>query len=139
MTSQIRSGIVETPLDLEQIIAQLTDVRCGGVVTFCGVVRNHDAGRDVTAIDYCAHPSAEAQLRDLAEQATLRHGVHTVAAWHRVGHIVVGETAMVVVVAAEHRSQAFTAAQALVDEIKATVPVWKCQILADGSRSWTGL
>ena len=139
MTNYVRTAVVDTELDSSAIAAEVENPRCGAVVTFCGVVRNHDNGREVVAIEYSAHPSAALRMRELAEQFTLRHGVHAVAAWHRVGRLEGGQTAMVVAVAAEHRGQAFTAAQALVDEIKATVPVWKCQVLADGSRSWTGL
>lgn len=127
------------PLSVDDIAAQVADDRCGAVVTFTGVVRNHDAGNAVAAIDYSAHPQAERLLSGLVEDASARPGVHRVAAVHRVGHLEVGDLAMVVAVSAEHRGQAFAAASDLVDAVKARVPVWKCQWLADGSHQWTGL
>ncbi|EPH02974.1 hypothetical protein HMPREF1531_02292 [Propionibacterium sp. oral taxon 192 str. F0372] len=139
MTNHVRTAVVETPLDAAAITANIENPRCGAVVTFCGVVRNHDAGLDVIAIDYSAHPSAGPIMKDIADRVVQDHGVHAIEAWHRVGRLTVGEVAMVVAAAAEHRAQAFAAVQSLVDEVKTSVPVWKCQILSDDSRRWSGL
>ena len=68
-----------------------------------------------------------------------RPGVHRIVAWHRVGHLAIGEDAMVVAVAAEHRAQAFRAVESIVEDVKAKLPVWKKQELTDGSHSWSGL
>ncbi|MCI1749520.1 MAG: molybdenum cofactor biosynthesis protein MoaE [Acidipropionibacterium sp.] len=127
------------PLSADEIAATVADERCGAVVTFTGVVRNHDAGKAVTAIDYSAHPQAGRLLSGLVEEWAARPGVHRAAAVHRIGHLEVGDLAMVVAVSAEHRGEAFAAASGLVDAVKARVPVWKCQWLADGSHEWAGL
>ncbi|SES03320.1 molybdopterin synthase catalytic subunit [Propionibacterium cyclohexanicum] len=139
MTQPVRSGIAHDPLDVAQICASAQDARCGAVVSFVGVVRNHDAGQRIVAIDYSAHPQAPVILQELAESAVHARGVHRVEAWHRVGHLMVGEAAMVVVVAAEHRAEAFATTSALVDSVKLRLPVWKSQTLEDGSHVWTGL
>lgn len=139
MVRTVHSGVVPEPLDAAKLYACAADERCGAVVSFVGVVRNHDAGLPVTAVDYSAHPQAASILRELAESALRTPGVHRVEAWHRVGHLEVGETAMVVVVAAEHRAEAFGATSALVDSVKLRLPVWKSQTLQDGSHVWTGL
>ena len=131
--------ISEQPLDAARIVSLAGDDRSGAVVTFTGIVRNHDAGHAVIAIDYSAHPQADLILRKLVTQYGAREGVHGVAAVHRTGHVTVGEIAMVVSVSAEHRRQAFDAACDLVDSVNATLPVWKCQWLADSSHEWTGL
>ena len=68
-----------------------------------------------------------------------RPGVHRIVAWHRVGYLEIGEDAMVVVVAAEHRAQAFRAVEAIVEDVKAKLPIWKKQELTDGSHNWSGL
>lgn len=133
------SCITDRPLSVAGIAARVGDDRSGAVVTFTGVVRNHDAGQPVTAIDYSAHPQAGSILAGLVEQYARRDGVHGVAAAHRVGHLEVGDLAMVIAVSAEHRGEAFAAASGLVDAVKAGVPVWKCQWLADGSHEWSGL
>jgi molybdopterin synthase catalytic subunit len=135
----VYARITEEPLSVADVAARVGDDRSGAVVTFTGVVRNHDDGQPVTAIDYSAHPQAEAILAGLVEECAQRDGVHGAAAAHRVGHLEVGDLAMVVAVSAEHRGEAFAAASDLVDAVKAGVPVWKCQWLADGSHEWSGL
>lgn len=137
--THVATGIKDAPLDPESIERAVDDPRCGAVVRFEGVVRNHDAGDDVTGIDYSAHPLAEGILAEIAAGIASRDSVHAVEAHHRVGHLDVGDVAMVVVVSAEHRAEAFAAASDLVDEVKARLPVWKKQFLADGTHAWSGL
>ncbi len=135
----VRADIVEDAIDAEELAASVADDLAGAVVTFCGVVRRRDHGADVNGLDYTSHPDAPRVIGEIAERFTKLDGVHRVALSHRVGHLDVGEVALVVAVAAEHRGQAFQAASALVDEVKATVPIWKKQLLADGSHEWAGL
>ncbi len=110
----------------------------GALVVFEGVIRDHDHGATVSALDYSAHPDAETFLasvcRDVAESTGL-----FVAAAHRVGSLTVGDVALVAAVAAPHRAAAFETCALLVDRIKAEVPIWKRQHLADGATEWVGL
>ena len=131
MINVVHTGIVSAPLDAAAIHAAVHDERCGATAVFLGTIRERTGSVPVVALEYT--------LRDIAEGLTRRQGVHRIEAWHRTGRLQVGEVAMVVAVAAEHRSQAFAAAQALVDEVKARLPVWKKQIHADGTHSWSGL
>lgn len=135
----IRAEISEDPVDEHAIIAEVSDDKAGAIVTFTGAVRNHDQGRGVTSIEYSSHPTAPEILREIVEEIAQREGIHAISCVHRVGHVKVGENAMVAVVAASHRSQGFEAAADLVDEIKAHLPVWKKQQFPDGSHEWTGL
>ena len=137
--TDIRTGITSEPLDAAAITQAAADPRCGALVTLAGVVRNHDAGTQVQAIDYSAHPSAERVLARIAAGIGERDGLGRIEAWHRIGHLEVGDTAMVVVVAAPHRGPAFAAVTDLVDQVKAELPVWKNQQLADGTHSWSGI
>ncbi|MBE6476701.1 MAG: molybdenum cofactor biosynthesis protein MoaE [Propionibacteriaceae bacterium] len=137
--SSVQSGITAEVLDPAALCARVGDDRAGAVASFVGVVRNHDAGSPVTAIDYSAHPAAGRILDGICRRIGEREGVHAVAAWHRTGRLVVGDAALVVAVAAEHRGQAFTAAGDLVDLVKAELPAWKCQWLPDGSHVWSGI
>ena len=139
MLDVVHTGLTAQRLDPAAIHRDAQDPRCGAIAMFQGTVRDHSAGASVTALEYTAHPSASQILRSIAEGLTLRQGVHHVEAWHRTGLLDVGEVIMVVAVSAEHRSQAFGAAEALVDEVKARLPVWKKQIMADGNHSWSGL
>ena len=57
---------------------------------------------------------------------------------HRVGRLAIGDAAVVVATTAAHRGEAFEASRALIDELKATVPIWKHQVFIDGTDEWVG-
>lgn len=128
----------ESATSAEECAAAVADAAAGAVVTFSGVVRDHDAGRSVTEIEYVAHPSAPDVVARVAADVAARTEVEAVAVVHRVGTLAVGEVALAAAVAAAHRAEAFAACAELVDEIKARLPVWKRQVFADGSHEWTG-
>ena len=111
----------------------------GALVVFDGIVRNHDQGEAVAALAYSAHPQAadylQGVLQSVAEQIP---GVRLWAA-HRVGPIPIGQSALTILTAAAHRGTAFTACSLAADRIKAEVPIWKEQELADGSVQWVGI
>nr|WP_314947999.1 molybdenum cofactor biosynthesis protein MoaE [Schaalia odontolytica] len=139
MSAEIATGITDEPLDSGALIDSARRDTCGAVASFIGVVRNHDGGERVDAIEYSSHPSSQQILRDIVMEFKDRPGVHRIVAWHRVGRLEIGEDAMVVAVAAEHRAQAFRAVETIVEEVKAKLPIWKKQELTDGSHNWSGL
>jgi molybdopterin synthase catalytic subunit len=110
--------------------------RAGAVVSFAGVVRDHDHGRAVTVLEYEAHPSAEQVLREVAAEVAADPAVYAVAVSHRVGKLAIGDVALAAAVATAHRADAFAACARLVDEVKARLPVWKRQVFADGTEEW---
>lgn len=128
----------ETPLDVTEVLAALEDDGAGGVNVFVGRVRDHDGGRDVSALEYAAHPTAADRLADVCARVCAAHPVHGVAAVHRVGNLTVGDAAVVAAAAAAHRDVAFAAARELIDTLKAEVPIWKHQVFADGDEEWVG-
>jgi len=128
----------DTPLDVAEVLAAVEDPAAGGVVSFTGLVRDHDGGRSVTELEYTAHPDAEAALRRVAEAVAADLPVHALAAAHRTGLLRVGDVAVVVAASASHRGQAFEAARRLIDDLKATVPIWKRQVFSDGDEEWVG-
>jgi molybdopterin synthase catalytic subunit len=130
----------ETALSVDEVLSALTDPGSGGIALFVGVVRDNDSGRDVTELGYSAHPTAERELRQVcADIATAHPEVREIAAVHRVGDLTIGEPAVVVGVAAPHRGEAMQACRALIDEIKARVPLWKHQRFTDGESGWVGV
>ena len=132
-------AIRDTDLSVDEVRNAIADPAAGGEVLFIGTVRDNDAARDVTALAYSAHPSAEAQLRRVAEDVAAKYPEAIgVAAVHRVGDLAVGDLAVVVGVSCAHRGEAFHACHALIDELKASVPVWKHQRFADGTDEWVG-
>ena len=140
MTARLtRCEVTDQVLDPAAMAAEVDHPRCGAVVTFAGVVRNHDEGKDVSALSYSAHPSADAQLRAVAEEMLTVPGVHAIAVAHRVGDLAIGDVALAAAVAGEHRGEAFATLERLVEEVKKRVPIWKHQRFADGTMGWTGL
>ena len=130
--------IRETPLRVEEVLESLADVSAGGLTLFVGTVRDHDGGKEVGGLEYSAHPTALDRLRDVCEEVGREYDVRAVAAVHRVGTLGLGDAAVVVATAADHRGEAFDASRALIDRLKATVPIWKHQLFADGSDEWVG-
>ena len=130
--------IRETPLDVGEVLAAVEDAADGGVTLFVGAVRDHDHDRSVSHLDYTAHPTALDRLREVAERVAATHPVTALAAVHRIGHLGIGDLAVVVAAGAAHRGEAFDASRALIDELKATVPIWKHQVFADGDEEWVG-
>ncbi len=131
-------AIRDAPLDVAEVLGAVGHDQAGGVVLFVGVVRDHDDGRAVSALEYTAHPTALDRLRDVVEKVAAEYGATAFAAVHRTGHLVVGDAAVVVAAAASHRPVAFDASRALIDRLKAEVPIWKHQLFADGTEQWVG-
>jgi len=130
--------LVDGPIDRAELEAFAATSADGAVVVFEGVIRDHDHGASVTALDYSAHPDALSFLQRICEGVAASSGLR-VAAAHRIGHLAIGDVALVAVVAAAHRREAFETCARLVDEIKEGAPIWKRQALADGVTEWVGL
>ena len=128
----------ESALSVDEVLAAVSDPGGGGVALFAGAVRDSDHDRSVTRLSYSAHPSAESELRRVAEVIAEKFPVLGIAAVHRVGDLEIGDLAVVVAVACPHRAEAFDACHALIDELKASVPIWKHQRFDDGGSEWVG-
>jgi molybdopterin synthase catalytic subunit len=138
------SGVVrlvalrETPLDLNEVYAAVADEAAGGIALFVGTVRDSDGGRSVQALGYTAHPSAEQALHAVADGVAADPAVVAIAAVHRVGELALGDLAVVVAASCGHRGEAFAACRRLIDDLKASVPIWKHQVFTDGTEEWVG-
>ena len=133
--------VTQLLLDVGEHVTAVSDATHGAVVTFIGQVRDHDpdaAGR-VTGLDYSAHPDAGRIIEEIAEKVRAQHPLVVLAVSHRIGHLDVGDLALVAAVASAHRGDAFAACESLVETVKAEVPIWKKQYEVDGSHSWVGL
>ncbi|MFS8477722.1 MAG: molybdenum cofactor biosynthesis protein MoaE [Micromonosporaceae bacterium] len=128
--------VTSEALDVAAHERAVADPRAGAVVSFAGVVRDHDHGRTVTLLEYEGHPTAEAVLREVAEEIAEDPAVYRVAVSHRIGTLGIGDVALAAAVATAHRAEGFAACARLVDEVKARLPVWKRQVFADGSEEW---
>jgi molybdopterin synthase catalytic subunit len=124
------------PLSVDEVHAAVADPAAGAIALFVGTVRDHDHGRAVAELSYSAHPSGAEQLRAVAEKVAARFPVRALAALHRTGDLDVGDLAVVVAASADHRDEAFKACRALIEDLKANVPVWKKQHFAEGESEW---
>jgi molybdopterin synthase catalytic subunit len=131
-------GVRRTALSVDEVFRAVGDDAAGGIALFVGTVRNHDSGADVDRLGYSCHPSAEAEMRRIAEKVAVEYPVRALAAVHRVGDLDVGDLAVVVAVACPHRAEAFDACRKLIDDLKHEVPIWKHQSFSDGTEEWVG-
>lgn len=132
-------AISHEPLDPAPLVASVAEPAMGAVVTFAGIVRNNFAGRATAYLEYEAfEPMAVRVLQQIADEERARWNTGRIAVHHRVGRLEIGETAVLIVVAAPHRHEAFEAAEAIMDRIKQIAPIWKREVWADGSSEWVG-
>lgn len=132
-------AVRDTPLSSEELSAWVVRPRCGAVVTFSGVVRDHSpAHEDVVALEYETSTAlAEQRLHDVVVAARERWpSLEAVAIHHRIGTVALSESTVVVAVSSPHRSDAFDAARFCIDTLKETVPMWKREIWEGGS-AWS--
>lgn len=130
--------IREQALSIDECFAAVSHAGAGGVVVFSGVVRDRNAGRDVTRLEYQAYASmAEKELLRLVEDIEAEVPGTRLACTHRVGDLRVGDLAVVCAASAPHRAQAFEACRYLIDRLKERVPVWKREHDRDGPH-WIG-
>jgi molybdopterin synthase catalytic subunit len=132
-------GISESPLDVNQALSLVSGPEIGGIALFVGTVRNRDHDAAVISLDYTQHPSAVDVLTRCAEDTADHHDVLAIAVQHRVGHLEVGDIAVVVAVGAVHRGEALAACAHLINTLKAEVPIWKEQHFTSGHSEWVGL
>ena len=129
-------ALTDEPLTVESVLGHVTRTGAGGIALFVGVVRDSAEGRSVTLLEYEAYrPMAISEMERIAR--ALSTDDVTVAVAHRLGALRVGDIAVICAASAAHRPAAFTACRALIDEIKAHVPIWKREHGPDGAY-WVG-
>jgi molybdopterin synthase catalytic subunit len=136
MPELVYAVVTDAPVHIQELSKLVANPHSGAVVTFCGDVRDHDGGKEVASLLYEIHPSAPEQIKLITESVMGRFEIEKVAVAHRYGDIAIGETAFAVAVSAAHRQAAFDACSAIVDEVKAKLPIWKHQKFTDGSDEW---
>jgi molybdopterin synthase catalytic subunit len=109
----------------------------GALVTFDGVVRDNNMGKPVVRLEYTAYPAlAEREGTRILREAIARFTLLAACCVHRTGVLEVGEVAVKVWAAAAHRGEAFAACQAIIDQVKERVPIWKRETYSDGEQTW---
>jgi len=126
--------LTDSVIDVQAVRAAISRDEAGAVLIFEGVTRNHHDGRTVMRLEYEAYAGmAEAQMSAICSEISGRWPGARVAMVHRVGVVAVGEASVVIGVSAPHRDEAYAASRHAIDTLKASVPIWKKEIYADGS------
>ncbi len=127
-------ALTREPLHAEEISRLLKRPTDGAVVVFEGIVRNSLAGRRSLYLEYEAYePLALRRMREIGAEVQKRFSIESIAMVHRLGRLEIGETSVVIAVAAPHRGPAFEACRYAIDRLKQTVPIWKKEYFEDGA------
>lgn len=131
-------AISDEPLHAEPILRWLVSPEHGAQVSFFGVIRNHNQGRDVLGVSYDVfEPLALQGFGELARVARDKWGAGLrIAVLHRRGRLAIGDIAVAIVVGSPHRDEAYQASRFLIEEIKHRSPIWKQEHYAGGSSEW---
>jgi len=130
-------ALSHTPVSIDALLQLDQHPECGGLALFVGTVRDHHEGRSVRNLTYTAHePLAAKVIRDVEKATRERFGVPYVRVVHRLGALAIGDVAIVCVVRAPHRAEAFEACRYAVDAVKHGAPVWKEEFYTDGTSAF---
>ncbi len=128
--------LTREPIELAPLVVAVQSAPRGAVVTFLGVVRDHHLGKSVIELEYSAYePMADQLAAAIVADAERRWPVR-VGLLHRLGRLALGEVAVAVAVAGDHRSEAFDACRSVIEEVKRRVPIWKRERYRDGTEAW---
>lgn len=129
--------VTTEPLSVQQVNDLVKRPTDGAVVTFDGIVRNNFDGRPVRYLAYEAYAAmAEKKLAEIGAEVQQKFAIGEIAMVHRIGRLEIGESSIVIAVAAPHRHAAFEACAYAMDRVKAEVPVWKKEFFGDGADHW---
>ena len=127
------SELTTGPIDIASVARRSVLPECGATVILDGYVRQFTKGRETLYLEYEAYEAmALKEMEKLIEGAKRQFDISNVGIVHRTGKLEIGETSVVISVAAPHRKAAFAACEWLIRELKRTVPIWKKEIYADG-------
>jgi molybdopterin synthase catalytic subunit len=130
--------VTDQSIDLNELVAYVTDAEAGAIATFMGTTRNNNEGRTVIALDYEAYPEmAEKELARIGNDAKKQWPICRMAIVHRLGPVQIGEASVIIAVSSAHRDAAFAACRFAIEEIKKTVPIWKKEVY-EGGEVWIG-
>src|SRR5882757_2479309 len=119
-------ALVRTPIETAETVAKLKAPSDGAVVVFEGIVRNHSGSRSTLYLEYEAYEAmALAKMREIGAEMREKFSIRRYAMIHRLGHLEIGETAVLVAVSSAHRAAAFDACRYGIDTLKRTAPIWK--------------
>uniref|UniRef100_H2Z5M7 Molybdopterin synthase catalytic subunit n=1 Tax=Ciona savignyi TaxID=51511 RepID=H2Z5M7_CIOSA len=125
-------------LDVQSTVDKVSSDDCGAVSVFLGTTRNHFKGKKVVQLDYeCYENMAKKEMLKICEIMREKWpDIMHIAVHHRLGTVPIREGSILIAVSSPFRLSAMHATQYCIDSIKATVPIWKKEVYADGTISW---
>lgn len=128
-----------TTIDIVTLLATAHHPKAGAVLLFSGETRDSSMGKTVAYLWYEAQENlAQQSIEDIITDAKKRWPLQIATAVHRTGKVAVMETAVIVITASAHRSEAYAANRYIIDRIKHETPIWKCEYFTDGTKEWGG-
>lgn len=128
--ADVHAAVTDAPLSLDRLSRLVGREEAGAIVTFSGVTR------EVERLHYEAYSEmAEAKMAAILEEVLASSGALAIAGEHRTGSVPLGEPSVIVAASSAHRPEAFAAARAAIDRIKAEAPIWK-QEVEGGEARW---
>jgi molybdopterin synthase catalytic subunit len=135
----MRTALVDAPIDVAAIAAEVGNAANGATLLFVGTVRDVNDGRPVSGMEYTAYRSmAERELAAIAREAGDQFGTDDIVIEHRLGVLELGDASVVIAVAHPHRGPAYDASRFVIEQLKQRVPIWKLEQYLDGTREWVG-
>ncbi len=126
-------------INIPELLAGAHHPKAGAVVLFSGETRDSSHSKEVQYLEYEAQESmAEKMIAGILQQAIEKWNLNIAIAVHRTGKVAVSETAVVVITASAHRTEAYMANRYIIDKIKHEAPIWKCEYFTDGTKEWGG-
>jgi molybdopterin synthase catalytic subunit len=133
----MRAAIVESPIDVSALVAEVARHANGATLLFIGTVREVNDGRAVSGMEYTAYRSmAEREMSDITREAASQFGTSDIVVEHRIGVLDLGEASVVIAVAHPHRAATYDASRYVIEQLKQRVPIWKREEYVDGTREW---
>jgi molybdopterin synthase catalytic subunit len=129
-------AITTAPLDVQALAAAVSGDGDGAVVTFAGLVRDHNLGRRVLFLEYEAYePLAVKALERIVAEAGEAWPGTRVTVQHRIGRLEIGEASVAIAAASAHRADAYAACRYTIERVKQIVPIWKREHF-EGGEVW---
>jgi len=135
----MRCALVDRPIDMAAIVAEVARTSNGATLLFVGTVRDVNNGRAITGMDYTAYASmATRELTEILGEAAQQFETEDIVVEHRLGTLGLGDASVAIAVAHAHRGPAYDASRYVIEQLKQRVPIWKLEHYVDGSREWVG-
>lgn len=137
VTENFFAALTEEKISIDDLISTFQHPQIGARVVFSGEIRNLSHGKEVTRLEYTAHKLlAEKHMLEVVRAAAEEYPLIGALCVHRIGLLEVTESAVAVVTAGRHRSEAYAANRYIIDRVKAETPIWKREFFADGTSIW---